>query len=61
MNTVTIWLLISVGMSGSPVSVVERFVSEAECSRVQRIIADTPPARGYSITTTRCIQANVVR
>lgn len=61
MNTLTLWLLISVGTSGQPVTVVERFATEAECSRVQRLIADTPYKTGYHLTATRCIQANVVR
>ena len=61
MNTVVLWLLVSVGTMDSPTQVVERFATMQECSRVQQLISNSDHDRGFRVSTVRCIQATVVR
>ena len=60
MNTVTVWLLISLS-SGAynqrPVTLVERFATVEECQRVKELVK----VSGYGVDITRCIQATVVK
>lgn len=62
MNTVLIWLLVSVGSGymshGSPTQVVERFESAADCEHMANLIRET---RQEARPLLRCIQAKVVR
>lgn len=61
MNTVTLWLLISVGTTwsrgGAPTVTVERFATAAECERVAEIIRQDKQAAPML----HCIEARVVR
>ena len=57
MNTVVLWLLVSVGNANTPTVVVERFATEQECSRVHQLIENSKHSRAVL----RCIQTTVVR
>ena len=59
MTTVTLWLLISLGLdthqNRRPTIVVERFATVDECQRVNKVLS----ANTYS-EPLRCVQATVV-
>jgi len=65
MNTILVWLLISLPASGTsqtgiaPASVVERFESAPECERVAYYITANRK-EGYATPRVGCIQARVV-
>jgi hypothetical protein len=61
MNTVLIWLLVSVGHNGSyafGTGVVERFATVQDCEAAAAAIRD---AREFSKPVLRCVQTRVVR
>jgi hypothetical protein len=66
MNTMIIWLLISVGSEGSYIAptttTVERFATVEECQRVAKIIHDSykPEAARHVGPRLRCVQATVI-
>lgn len=60
MNTITVWLLVSItppGYINQPTLVVERFATVEECVRVQSVIKKV--ASHHAVT--QCIQATVVK
>ena len=63
-NTAVVWLLISVGSTGTregrPTNVVERFADRAECIRVMEFLngAPTGSIRKYSHIHT-CVDARI--
>lgn len=58
MNTITVWLLISLGSNehgfARPTMVVERFADATECQRVASVLNASRPIH-------QCVQAKVVR
>jgi hypothetical protein len=60
MNTVLVWLLVSLPTSASltPVTLVERFASVEECQRVSKVLIESD---SYNRVKLRCIQAMVVK
>jgi hypothetical protein len=66
MNTMLIWLLISIGSEGSYIAptttTVERFATAEECQRVAKIIRDSykPEAARNAHPRLRCVQATVI-
>jgi hypothetical protein len=62
MTTITIWLLLSIGLSdsraASPTQVVERFATVQACEFVANSIRE---ARTVDRAVVRCIQATVVK
>lgn len=66
MNTVTVWLLIvfspvntAVTITRTP-STLERFTSEQECSRVQKVLSESVALPTDRLTVSRCVQATIV-
>lgn len=60
MNTVLIWLLVSVGSSRTPTQVVERFATVEDCEVVAKA-AREGKAWGYGEAQLQCIKARVAR
>lgn len=59
METITIWLLVSLGQlagSGSPHYVVERFADGRECERIAAVLRN-----GVNRNPVQCIQATVLK
>ena len=60
MTTLTLWLLVSLGMdhhqNRRPVVVVERFATVEECQRVKKVLSED----NYHTGVMRCVQATVV-
>jgi len=60
MNTVLLWLLVSISDGGSNrgnIVVIERFATVEDCEHVRKNL----PMGAYVSNTARCIQANVIR
>lgn len=60
MNTLTLWLLISISSGHSyagPSQVVERFPTMQECERVAQLIRSS---REWNMSVLRCIQTTIV-
>jgi len=59
-ETITVWLLISMSSLGyahqRPVTLVERFATLSECQRIQDLVR-TEKSEGI----TRCVQATIVK
>jgi hypothetical protein len=62
MTTITVWLLLSIGLSdnkaASPTQVVERFATVQACEFVADMVRES---RTMNKAVVRCVQATVVR
>jgi len=63
MNTITLWLLISIGSnyygSGAyPTNVVTQFATQSECERVHNLLRES---KEYGKPFLRCIQTTIVK
>ena len=59
MTTLTVWLLLNIGVSNGPTMLIERFATESECARVANIIRQTQ--RITVVDPVRCIQTTIVK
>lgn len=65
MNTIIVWLLVatmSTGSSGSSVTVIDTFPTEADCDRTRQVIeTKSENARWMKTIKGICVEAKVVR
>jgi hypothetical protein len=62
MTTVTLWLLVSLGwntLGAPPTTVVERFATAQECSRVMDVLNSSIDGKRHPMLL--CVQAAVVK